>query len=98
MDTTNPQSCREVLLALGNGLDKTLTAEQMSTCTRIGNFITNHPRVGLWVQDLILLRYEHATRTIIAGAVDWKSIIAWLVANMGAILPLVLQIIALFGG
>ena len=93
-----PQSCREVFIALGKTGDPALTAAQQDECVKIGSFMTNHPMLGLTLQHFILVRYQRATGKELAGTVDWKGILTWFVQNAGTLLPLILQIIALFGG
>jgi hypothetical protein len=92
-----PQSCREVFISLGQAGDPALTAAQQAECAQIGKVMTNHPVVGLMLQHAILWRYQRATGKDLAGTIDWKGILTWFVQNADSLLPLILQIITLFG-
>ena len=93
-----PQSCREMMIALGKGYDPKLTSEQQAMCARLGRIMQRHPRVGHRLEDIILMAYEHDTGVDVhLAAVDWQAVIAWLVANMPKILEILLSLLALFG-
>ena len=93
-----PKSCREMFIALGKNYNPTLTSEQQATCARIGHIMTDHPFVGMMIQHAILIRYQRATgKDALAGAVDWKSVLQWLVENMPKMIELLLSLLAMFG-
>jgi hypothetical protein len=92
-------SCREALAYLAAGHDKTLTVEQQATCKQLARFMERHPVLGLVMQQAILHRYYQAHgATDIKAAVDWKSILEWLVANMPTILQMLISLLTAFGG
>jgi hypothetical protein len=86
------------LIYLGTGNDPGLTVEQAATCKRLGDFMSTHPIIGLYMQQVILSRYMAAhDETDMKGTVEWAKIIEWLVANMPTILQILVTFLALFG-
>lgn len=92
-------SVRECFLAVGNGMVTKFAADSATAteAARIGKIMSDHPIIGLVMQNMILRRYRRATGNSLDAGVDWTSFLEWFVENLPMLLEALMSILVLFG-
>ena len=88
------KNCQQMFAAAAQ--DGRLSKAKQRQCARIVDAMTDHPRFAKTAENVILGAYERKNGKIV-GAIPWKAILDWFVANAPALLQLLVTLLALFG-
>jgi hypothetical protein len=90
-----PRSIRECFHLLGTGKVTGVADYLQTDCSRIAQFLDEHPGRGLILQQILYRWYRRSTGK--TEAIDWANFLKWLTENLPKILEIIIGLIAIFG-